>query len=70
MSDPTILILTPGGRRRSGRRPLDEGHPSEPLSTRLPGNHHDRLVRLAAKYDVSVAEMARKILVMQLSRLP
>ena len=53
-------------RRRPGR-PLSSD-PSSPVSTRVPQSYHDRIVKLAAKHDVSVSAMVKTLLVLQLKR--
>lgn len=69
MGDPTLMILGES-ERRGGRPRLDDSQPSYALSTRLPENLYDRIVQLAMKHDVSVAQMTRTMLAMQLRKLP
>lgn len=67
MSEPQVFVAGP--RRRRGRPRIDPSQASSPVSTRLPVDLHDRLVQIASRYDKSVAEVARSILMHQLVRM-
>lgn len=63
MSEPTLLILEPGGERRRGR-PRDEpsGEPKSAILAWVPNRDHDAIVRLANADGVSVSKYVGGIL--------
>lgn len=53
-------------RRQRGRPRLTE--PTSPVSTRLPQRHHDRLIKWAARGDVSVSKLVQTIVAREIER--
>jgi hypothetical protein len=53
-------------RRPRGRPKLAE--PTSPVSTRLPQAHHDRLIKWAARGDVSVSKLVQTIVAREIER--
>jgi hypothetical protein len=51
-------------RRRPGRPRLEQ--PQSTVSTRLPPEYHDRLIKLANDQDASVSKTVRQLLILRL----
>ena len=59
MNEPQIMVFG-GDRRRRGRPRVEE--PRSTLSTWVWAKHHDKLVQIAARKEMSVSALVREIL--------
>lgn len=69
-SAPTMIVRLPRGGRRegAGRTRLSQERMSS-VSTWLPASAHDKLVSVAKAQEVSVAEVVRNVLILNIVNL-
>ena len=64
ITEDSVMVMGSPQPRRRGRPRVED--PMSAVSTRVPSSYHDRLVKLAAQKDVSVARLVRSMLMIQL----